>query len=110
MQSAFIRQNGSRARCRALGGLAGCGRLSPPLRAEIAAAAAPLTPAVDDDAAVAMAGTSAVAAGATALPDAWPVGPDAGLERYVRRGAGTRTRRSTPRCARSRGSATGFRR
>jgi outer membrane protein, heavy metal efflux system len=65
-----------------LGGLAGCGHLSPPLRAEIAAAAAPLTPGVDDDRAVITAGRTALA-GATGLSDAWPVGPDAGLERYV---------------------------
>jgi cobalt-zinc-cadmium efflux system outer membrane protein len=65
----------------ALGALAGCGRLSPPLRAEIAAAAAPLAPAVDDDHAVVAAGRAGVAG--TPAPAAWPLAPDAGLERYV---------------------------
>jgi cobalt-zinc-cadmium efflux system outer membrane protein len=66
----------------ALAATLGCGRLSPGLRADIAAAAAPLAPHVDDDAAVAATGER-VAAGAGSAPSDWSLPGDAGLERYV---------------------------
>jgi cobalt-zinc-cadmium efflux system outer membrane protein len=67
----------------ALLALAGCGRLDPKLRAQLASETARLTPAVDDDRAVAALGAATVQDGPpapsdVALPDA------AGLETYVR--------------------------
>lgn len=62
--------------------LAGCSAIDPVLKDRIAAEAAPLTPSVEDDAAVAEVGLDAAEAGVPA-PEAWPVAPDAVLEDYL---------------------------
>lgn len=62
--------------------LAGCSAIDPALKDRIAAEAAPLTPSVEDDAAVLEVGLGAAGAGVPA-PEAWPVPADADLEDYV---------------------------
>lgn len=60
----------------------GCGRLSPDLRTEIAANAAPLAPRVEDDRAVVSTGETVAAA--PRGPTEWPLPAEAALEVYVR--------------------------
>jgi outer membrane protein, heavy metal efflux system len=63
--------------------VAGCGRLDPALRAQLASETARLVPAVDDDRAVAALGAATVSDGPPAPADT-PLPESAGLDTYVR--------------------------